>query len=531
MNNYGIDSLVQDKVDAYRGQPQALMQSYQNNQQLIDLLALQKLKAEKEAAARQLQLEMARKMGGEQPTVAEQREREVLDLTKQEVARNSTGAMQTLANQQQEALQGIASQAAPNMARMAEGGIVSFAEGGTLGEDLTEEEIQELIVGWRRDGTPILKDDLAMASRKDPKSAAAVDPNEFSAPNMAGLRAIASGIPSPKEMMEGLFRKLGGMDAPRDRSVPLPPISDAENEANVAAMTEQLPARAGAETTAQEGIAAALPAAPARAEYTAPTFEEYYRQASDVQSAERPGKITEGKDLYADDPALMAERTKRRAALETKYNELSDPKRNKMDQMIAFLTGGANRSGIGSVLSGAATGASQMRGQQEAAQANQLKELLGMAEADVARSDDKQAKIADYVSTAMNDVTSTVNSALQSAATMGSAAMSANERAADREQMRALEQARMQAQRAIEEMKLTGDTTKLSEVVSFLDHLQERLASIRMMPGVSEEEIEAAAVELEQAMDVVTRLGMGKLGAGAGMRFNPEDSEIVQVTP
>ena len=48
----GIDKLVDQKADAYRGNPQALQQSYAKNQELMDLLAMQKLKAEKDAAAR-----------------------------------------------------------------------------------------------------------------------------------------------------------------------------------------------------------------------------------------------------------------------------------------------------------------------------------------------------------------------------------------------------------------------------------------------------------------------------------------------
>lgn len=148
----GIDQEVQSKVDAYRGNPDALAQRYSQNQQLIDLLALQKLKSEKESAAREMQM----KMGGQQmPTIAEARENEVLDLTKQELAQQATGAMQQQARQQQNAMreliqrnaqmpqqsaspmmQGVAGIAAPNIApqSMATGGIVAFDDGGPTGE-------------------------------------------------------------------------------------------------------------------------------------------------------------------------------------------------------------------------------------------------------------------------------------------------------------------------------------------------------------------------------------------------------------
>jgi len=154
IGNSGIDQEVQAKMDAYRGNPNALAQKYSQNQQLIDLLALQKLKSEKEAAAREMQM----KMGGQKmPTVAEAREGEVLDLTKQELAQQTTGAMQQQQAQKQQAAKqlveqtaqggmpsqapmmgGVAGLPAPNMAAkaMATGGIVAFQSGGASSDPL-----------------------------------------------------------------------------------------------------------------------------------------------------------------------------------------------------------------------------------------------------------------------------------------------------------------------------------------------------------------------------------------------------------
>ena len=53
-----LDQQIQTKMDAYRGDPNKLMQRYQQSQELLDLLALQKLKSEKEAAARDMQMQM-----------------------------------------------------------------------------------------------------------------------------------------------------------------------------------------------------------------------------------------------------------------------------------------------------------------------------------------------------------------------------------------------------------------------------------------------------------------------------------------
>jgi len=134
----GIDEEIQRRMDAYRGNPQALQQRYQMSQQLLDLLALQKLKSEKDAVARQMQAQMQQMPG----TVAQQREQEMLGRTKQEMAQQVGGVMQQQARQQQQNMArmaqamarpqgGIAGLAPQSAQRMAGGGIVAFQQGGT----------------------------------------------------------------------------------------------------------------------------------------------------------------------------------------------------------------------------------------------------------------------------------------------------------------------------------------------------------------------------------------------------------------
>jgi len=141
--NKGIDAQVSDRVDAYRGQPQQLMQMYQQNKELVDLLALQKLKSEKEAAKRQIEMQMQQQPG----TVAQQREQEVMQMTKDELAKQTQGVLQRKQQQQQVNIQraakgGIGALAqnrpAPAPAQgptpmMASGGIVAFQPGGSVG--------------------------------------------------------------------------------------------------------------------------------------------------------------------------------------------------------------------------------------------------------------------------------------------------------------------------------------------------------------------------------------------------------------
>ena len=142
----GIDQQIQQKVDAYRGNPQQLMQRYQQNQELIDLLALQKLKSEKDAAAREMQMQMQTSP----QTIKQQREAELLGRTKDEMVQQTSGIMQERAKRQQQNMQRTANQGLPqlpagNMQKMAGGGIVAFAEGGPLQQEDVNAQLRQMI--------------------------------------------------------------------------------------------------------------------------------------------------------------------------------------------------------------------------------------------------------------------------------------------------------------------------------------------------------------------------------------------------
>jgi hypothetical protein len=165
----GLDAQIEQRMDAYRGNPQQLQKRYGANKELLDLLALQKLTSEKKAVAADMQLKMQQQPG----TIAQQREQEALNLTKQEMggtlgelAGRTKGTLDQKQKMQQQNMQrmtkaqprkpaGIAGlpglgggaqprrpQAAPPQAQglaaarmaqgpkmMAGGGIVSFAQG------------------------------------------------------------------------------------------------------------------------------------------------------------------------------------------------------------------------------------------------------------------------------------------------------------------------------------------------------------------------------------------------------------------
>ena len=146
LNSRGLGEQVQRKKEAYQSNPQALQQQYQQSQQLVDLLALQQLKSEKEAAARNMQMQMQQNPA----TIAQQREQEVLGMIKQEqgrklgdVAQRTAGTLgqinkRTQQNMQRTAKKGLPSMGGPQRppanapqkpAMMAGGGIVAFQEG------------------------------------------------------------------------------------------------------------------------------------------------------------------------------------------------------------------------------------------------------------------------------------------------------------------------------------------------------------------------------------------------------------------
>ena len=77
----GLDAQVEQRMDAYRGNPQQLQKRYGQSKELLDLLALQKLTSEKKQVAADMQLKAEQNPN----TIAQQREQEALALVKGEM--------------------------------------------------------------------------------------------------------------------------------------------------------------------------------------------------------------------------------------------------------------------------------------------------------------------------------------------------------------------------------------------------------------------------------------------------------------
>jgi hypothetical protein len=154
---------VDDRVSAYQGNTKPLEQRYAMTQDLLDLLALQKIKSQKDAAARQMQLQMAQQNaqdGQANMTVAQQREQEVAELTKNELAQQRGDTAQKQAGDQQAAMQkmmsGVASAPGAAMAAQpkmfASGGIIGYAgpEGSSVEDPRRKRREGESFAEFRR---------------------------------------------------------------------------------------------------------------------------------------------------------------------------------------------------------------------------------------------------------------------------------------------------------------------------------------------------------------------------------------------
>ena len=130
-----IDSQINDRMNAYAGNPQALMQRYAQTQELVDLLALQQLKNDRAAATSAIQSAMQTDTN----TYKGQLEQEAMQGARNDVLRSMAPGVQQrgqqMAQMQNRAAvgmptTGLPSQPAPNMRFAASGGIIGYQQGG-----------------------------------------------------------------------------------------------------------------------------------------------------------------------------------------------------------------------------------------------------------------------------------------------------------------------------------------------------------------------------------------------------------------
>jgi hypothetical protein len=401
----GIDQQIQTKVDAYRNNPGALQQRYQQNQELLDLLALQKLKSEKDAAARDIQMQMAQ----DPQTIKQQRERELVDRTKQDMAQQTAGIMQQRQAQQQKNMQQVAKQGAaspqavqgiqqglgslarqvkPQIAQMAAGGIVGYAEGGITQADidayrrsggqsrrsrtqLTDEQIRTILERTAGPDTSSMMQ-TRRGLRRDPSA----QPITTAAPIATLAQQEAEQADSTGVLTSGTTNEI----------VP-PKVGTAGTQIIEEAPTNEKVEQGLPTITAPEfdlSVGQGLPT------ITAPEF--------DLSGLGTRGKsIIDASGLGSIPSAANAETTARESAdaylgrkeKATKYGQLtdrlaaydermSDPRKSREEQISAFLRNTAGGGSFGQTMAAGSRGMATERASQEAREEKRLKEIIGL---------------------------------------------------------------------------------------------------------------------------------------------------------
>jgi hypothetical protein len=393
----GIDQQIQTKVDAYRSNPQALQQRYQQNQELLDLLALQKLKSEKDAAARDIQMQMAQSP----QTIKQQRERELVDRTKQQMTEQTAGIMQQRQAQQQknvqkvaqqgaatpQAMQGVqqglgslASQVKPQTAKMAAGGIVGYAAGeGVEGRTGRAKKFADLArVRKYREALRATDPDkeagltnieileLLDAQEMQPKTA----PTDYKTMFMGDPSAVAEDpsavveevvAEDPSAVVEEVVAEdpsavVETPQAPKEDPTPalgagLPTLSATEVPAPAVGANEMI-ASAGLGSLGTSGDA-----------------ETAARASSDEYLGRK-----EKADKYGELSGRLAE-----------YDAAAnDPEKARRERTSAFLRSTAGTGGFGAMMARGSQGMSDERVAQETAKRSRLIEAIGLEEAAIA---------------------------------------------------------------------------------------------------------------------------------------------------
>jgi hypothetical protein len=395
-----IDQEIAQRVDAYRGNPQALQQRYAANQELLDLLALQRLKSEKDDAMRKVQMEMEQNP----QTIKQQKERQLLEMTKQDLTNQTAGIMQNAQKKQQKNMQRVAKQGsanpqqvqkmqaglgalaqrqqqqAPQQApmRMAQGGIVAFAEGG-----ITQADID----AYRRGGGQSRR---SRAKLTDEQIRAILERTQ--GPDNTGYEMV--------QTRRGLRRKPMAL-APVDTSAEIEtaeleekPIDDTPAAAEVElgapvggpVVTEEVVEKPPAEVEAPQGLAAMLQ----ENKLTAPKID-----MTGINANQAGKNILEGAGIGAQDPNAArklarddAETFLGRDAKSNKMNEYlkelkaldvsqQDPKKLRDERISAFLRNASGGS-FGQTMAGGSQGMADERSAQEKSSRDQLLSRLNI---------------------------------------------------------------------------------------------------------------------------------------------------------
>ena len=476
--NKGIDEQVSNRVDAYRGNPQQLMQMYQQNKELVDLLALQKLKSEKDAAKRQIEMQMQQQPG----TVKQQREQELMQMTKDDLAKQTQGVLQRKQQQQQANLQRAAKSGLGAIAprrpapvptqtpkpMMAGGGIVAFQPGGSVGgmgglegtitavdlANLTPEKLAELretnperyrairnaLAKQQResasdygiyDGGRTDTDAVAQSKPQRPSlvsrglDALRIGSSQSLVPGSRALPSEQGPAPLGPETFAPPVERQGpedfafgiGADASPRGTTSLPPTKPAAVAPKVATTIPAPATKTEAETTAVDDAMAAV----------------------NTQIAGLPA--ISGGGMGGAEAALMrgvgigedvlgrGEKAAKFAEMQARLREFDettyDPEEERRDQLSAFLIGTANTTNFGSTMAGGAAAALNLKNRQKNARRRRMLDEFALSKEGIT-VDTELGKAALSLGNQMfADFNANQRAAMSAAATLGAAKLRA----------------------------------------------------------------------------------------------------------
>jgi len=380
-----IDQDIAQRVDAYRGNPQALQQRYAANQELLDLLALQRLKSEKDDAMRKVQLEMEQ----DPQTIKQQKERQLLEMTKQDLTNQTAGIMQNAQKKQQKNMQRVAKQGAPSPQqmqqvqsglgalaqrqqgqapmRMAAGGIVAFQEGG----EVTQADIDAYRERLKKTNPWVRRSAMVMSDER--------------------IRNILSGQIETAEFEEKGAEASTPRPGPGEYDLQDRSASNRRNQFDTTGVPK--PPRttdetSPAETTTETGLAAMLQ----ENQLTAPIIDVSGAGARGENILEQTGLGLESlqnpnaaRTDARDDAATFLGRDEKRDTMNDHLEQLKamdvsqqDPKKLWDQEISAFLRGTAGGGSFGQTMAGGSQGMADERSAQEKSSRDRLLSRLNI---------------------------------------------------------------------------------------------------------------------------------------------------------
>lgn len=382
---------VDSRVQAYKGNPAALMKRYGMSQNLLDMLALAKVKEMQESAKGEMIAQMAQQQG-QQPTIAEALEQGVMENAKSEanptrnVAQQTTGIAQNSQRQQQAALKqimqamqgqgqqsplmsGIAAAPGAGNVQMAGGGIVAFA-----GPDGSYVDIEE----ERR------------ARERERRRHAMSD---------WGVGRATSAAPHALSDFETV-----GPVGPRETPPP-PPRQEAP-----AAPPSAVPA------ARETGLGYLRSQAPRTQSDLAKAYATQAQADLKIDPEDTARRIREDTERYLAGPKAQEEAKARAAEIERRRGVLAESERNapRRELIQALIGAGGRTSGLGALTAAGASGLNASL-QQEAARERGMRDIFGLEEEARGLEASRRSAASQAGATARTEATRARTSALSSA--------------------------------------------------------------------------------------------------------------------